>query len=169
MVVHKDSSNSRQNCLPKSLIILMSAQLWASCSTAMIRSLRSCFAYRLACLRSHRCGDMTAHIPETRAHPLKPKRQLGRRHRLWLMEQVQSRIEKSSRWAAPSSVRNVIVRIECELVSAPFGVSITTRSNCLSFASKGLSRVGSANPFFLPICSPRKAHVDARETRKVCS
>jgi hypothetical protein len=41
MVVDENSSSSRQNCLPKSLIVWMSAQLWASCSTAMIRSFRS--------------------------------------------------------------------------------------------------------------------------------
>ena len=32
------------------------------------------FACRLVRLRSHQWGDMTAHTPETRAHPLKPTR-----------------------------------------------------------------------------------------------
>src|SRR5438876_10286750 len=41
------------------------------------------------------------------------------------------------------------------LFRLPFVVSITTRSNCLSSASECLSRVESANPFFLLISSPR--------------
>ena len=44
---------------------------------------------------------------------------------------------------------DVIIRIKSELVSLPFGVSMTTRSNCLSSASKDFRRDGSARPCFL--------------------
>src|SRR5579864_3427960 len=43
---------------------------------------------------------------------------------------------------------------KANLFRLPFGVSMTTRSNCLSSVSKGLRRVGSARPFFLLIPVP---------------
>lgn len=43
---------------------------------------------------------------------------------------------------------------KANLFRLPFGVSMTTRSNCLSSESKGVRREGSARPFFLLIPVP---------------
>ena len=59
------------------------------------------------------------------------------------------------RWQHFFQLEDVFLRVKSKLLRLPFGVSMTTRSICLSPESNGLSRVGFAKPlrtlFFLLI------------------
>src|ERR1700728_1844112 len=140
----------------------MSAQLCASFSTAMIRSLRSLslsLSFLSPCSPSITpMGRQDSTHPANAGSSIRTKTSIGSPPPGF----VEGTNPKSYGNAIPAGKTFLSSKMcssgsNANLLRLPFGVSITTRSNCLSPEPKGLRRVGSASPFFLLILANRDA------------